>query len=56
MAYGNLSHADKQIEQLRNTTADQIRNVFQKYWIESPERWFVIVGPEDKDKVMFKDY
>ena len=56
MAYGNLSHADKQIEQLRNTTADQIRSVFQKYWIESPERWFVIVGPEDKDKVMFKDY
>ncbi len=54
MHYNDLTCNDKQIEQIRNTTAQQVKDVFKKYWVDSPARWYVIVGPEDKDKLLFK--
>ena len=55
LLYNDLTYSDKVVEMIRNTSAEQIRNVFQKYWIDSPSRWFVIVGPNDKDKLIFKE-
>lgn len=53
--YNNIKQNDKQIEQIREVTAKQIKEVFKKYWIDSPTNWYVIVGPEDKDKIIFME-
>ena len=53
--YGDMTHSDRVVEKIRATTAEQIRDAFKKYWLDEPSLWYVIVGPNDKDKVIFKD-
>lgn len=52
--YNDVKNYDKQIQQIRLTTAKEIKDVFKKYWIDSASKWFVITGPDDAEKLEFK--
>lgn len=51
--YNDPYYGEKRLEQIRAVTADEIKAAFQTYWVDGSARWFVIVGPEDKDRIKF---
>ena len=51
--YDNVHHMEEFIQRIREVTADEVKSVFQKYWIASPSRWFAVTGEEEKDKIAF---
>ncbi len=51
--YDNVHHMEEFIQRIREVTADEVKSVFQKYWIDSPSRWFAVTGEEEKDKIAF---
>ncbi|MCR5606577.1 MAG: insulinase family protein [Treponema sp.] len=53
MQFDDISYDVKQLEQLKATTADDVLKVFNKYWVNAASRTFVMVGPDDADKVNF---
>ena len=42
--FNNIDYDLKQLEQIKQTSAQEIIRVFKKYWIESPSAWFAITG------------
>ncbi|MGN0728438.1 M16 family metallopeptidase [Treponema sp.] len=48
LQFGDIDYDLKQLEQLRETTAQEILNVFRKYWIEAPSSWFAVTGLESE--------
>lgn len=53
MQFDDISYDAKQLEQLKATTADDVLKVFNKYWVNAASRTFVMVGPDDADKINF---
>ena len=51
--YNDPYYSEKRLEQIRAVTADDVSAAFKKYWIDGSSRWFVMVGPENKDKIHF---
>jgi len=51
--YDDMYYSEKRLEQIRSVTADDIKTAFQKYWIDGSSRWFVMVGPEDAERIKF---
>ncbi|MBQ9539240.1 MAG: hypothetical protein IJU95_08205, partial [Treponema sp.] len=58
LAYGLLSYddmffMDKINAKVLNLDSDTVVKTFKKYWCDAPGQWWVMVGPELKDKVKF---
>ncbi|MGL4986927.1 MAG: M16 family metallopeptidase [Treponemataceae bacterium] len=39
------------VPKIREVTVDDIKRVFDKYWLSSDRQWFIVTGPEDAKKV-----
>ena len=42
--FNDIDYDLKQLEQIKQTTAQEILHVFKKYWIENHSAWFAITG------------
>ena len=42
--FNDIDYDLKQLEQIKQTSAQEILSVFKKYWIENPSAWFAITG------------
>lgn len=54
MQFDNIYKVDDLVSEAKKTTAEDIRRVYKKYWINNPSRWYALVGPENKDNVKFE--
>lgn len=52
LQYNDRNFSEKQLGKIYGTGADDVMRVFKKYWIDEPSRWFVIVGPENKQLII----
>ena len=46
----------KLLKRIEDVSADDIRRVFNSYWINSSGQWFIVTGPENADKVPVELY
>lgn len=53
LQFNDINYDLKQLIQIKETSAADIKRVFKKYWIESPSSWFAITGPDEKTKLIF---
>ena len=44
LQFNDINYDLIQLEQVRNLTADDIQNVFKKYWLSPDTRWFMVFG------------
>lgn len=44
LQFNDINYDLIQLEQVRNLTADDIQNVFKKYWLSPNTRWFMVFG------------
>lgn len=55
LQFGDINSADLLTQKVKNVTANDVKRVFNKYWIEENSFFIAVVGPEEEDKVVF-DY
>ncbi len=53
LSYDDMFFTDKLNAQVMDVTAQQVQDVFTKYWVDEPSQWWFMVDPELKDKVKF---
>ena len=53
LSYDDLFFSDKLDAQVLHLTAQQVTDVFKKYWCDSPSQWWFMVGPDLKDKLKY---
>ncbi len=53
LSYDDMTFSDKLNAQVLDLDADSVLSVFKKYWCDADSQWWVMVGPELKDKVKF---
>ena len=53
--YNDIMAFDSMIKKIDTVTAQEVVQVFNKYWVEQPSRWFAVVGPEAIDEVSFEE-
>ena len=41
-------------KKINAVTADDVRRVFQKYWVDAPCRWFAVTGADEVQKIRFE--
>lgn len=51
MSYGDMFYNKKLDAQVKNVNAQQVVDVFKKYWVDAPCQWWIMVGPDFKDAV-----
>ena len=51
---GDERYWEKRIEKVRAVTADDVRRVFKKYWIDAPSRYFAVTGEGEEDSLKFE--
>lgn len=54
LAYNDPLHTRNVASQIHDATASQVLDVFKKYWVNAPSKWFVVVNEEDEDSVKFE--
>ena len=54
LAYNEPFRTRKMVSQIHDATASQVLDVFKKYWVNAPSKWFVVVNEEDEDSVTFE--
>ncbi len=54
LVYNDMFHTRKLALQIHDMSAEQISSVFQKYWVDAPGKWWVVVAEGDKYKVEFE--
>jgi len=42
---------EKRIERVRSVSADDVRRVFKKYWLDSPSRFFAVTGEGESESL-----
>ncbi|MCR5761865.1 MAG: insulinase family protein [Treponema sp.] len=53
LAYGEPFRFRKIVSQIHDATASQVLDVFKKYWVNAPGKWYVVVNEDDEDNVKF---
>lgn len=53
LSYDDMSFTDKLNAQVLELDADKVVSVFKKYWCDAKSQWWVMAGPDLKDKVKF---
>ena len=54
LTYNEPFRTRKMVSQIHDATASQVLDVFKKYWVNAPGKWFVVVNEEDEDSVTFE--
>ena len=53
LTYNEMFRTRQMASQIHDATASQVLDVFKKYWVDAPSKWFVVVNEDDKDTVTF---
>ncbi|MCR5623212.1 MAG: insulinase family protein [Treponema sp.] len=53
LSYDDMAFSDKLNAQVLDLDAEAVVSVFKKYWCDADSQWWIMVGPELKDKVKF---
>ena len=51
LAFDDPEAVDRITEKAMNADSEKIIEVFKKYWIDSPERWFCVTGADGQEKL-----
>ena len=51
LLYDDPDMPDILLEKIKHVTGDDVRRVFNEYWVRRPSRWYVMTGPDDQSKV-----
>ncbi|MBR1911046.1 MAG: insulinase family protein [Treponema sp.] len=54
LTYNEPFRTRKTVSQIHDATASQVVDVFKKYWVDAPGKWFVVVNENDEDRVSFE--
>ena len=53
LSYDDMSFTDKLNAQVLELDAATVVSVFKKYWCDAKSQWWVMAGPDLKDKITF---
>ncbi|MBP5577461.1 MAG: hypothetical protein J6X67_11965, partial [Treponema sp.] len=53
LTYDDISHDLKTDAEVMNVSEDEVINAFKKYWVDEPSQWWLMVGPDMKDRIKF---
>lgn len=53
---GNKDAYFKILERIEKTSAEDIKRVFEKYWIQGSGQWFIVTGPDDVNSIPLDIY
>lgn len=52
LQFGDIDSADAITVKAKKCSAQDVRRVFKKYWIDESSQWFSVVGPEDEEALI----
>ena len=53
--YNDITAYDSMIDKIHSVTIQEVKQAFEKYWIEQPSQWFAVVGPESENVISFEE-